>query len=166
MRPEPNGLPGVLPSNVGLPELSPTWSSTSIFQMRRYKILLPRLRLMGAPRCFWGPLIVLPCLVIFEFFRRPALLSLPLGFRLLTLLLSQVEARLQALRPFILTLLYPGAESGIFVLLLTLSFRQYIKIHRLISSLLLLFCQFERLCPQAARSSLSIYALQSELLGF
>ena len=34
----------------------------------------------------------------------------------------QVEAHLQAPRLFILTLLYPGAEPGIFVLLLTLTF--------------------------------------------
>ena len=127
--------------------------------------MLPRLRLMGAPRCFRGPLIVLPYLVIFRFFRRPALLPRQLGFRLLTLLLPQVEARLQALRPFILTLLYPGVKSRIFVLLLTLAFHQYIMIHRLISLILLLFCRFERLSPQAARSSLSSYALQSELLG-
>ena len=120
---------------------------------------------MGALRCFRGPLIVLLCLVIFGFFRRPALLPCPLGFCLLTLLLPQVEARLQALRPFILTLLYPGAEPRIFVLLLTLDFCQYIKIHRLISSLLLLFYKFERLGPRATRSSLSSYALQSELSG-
>ena len=120
---------------------------------------------MGASRCFRGPLIVLPYLVIFGFFQRPALLPRPLGFRLLTLLLPQVKARLQALRPFILTLLYPGAELEIFVLLLTLAFRQYIKIHRLISSLLLLFCRFEWLGPRAVRSSLISYALQSELLG-
>ena len=48
----------------------------------------------GGPRCFRGPLIVLPCLVIFGFFWRPALLPRPLGFRLLTLLFPQVEARL------------------------------------------------------------------------
>ena len=34
-RPTHNGLPGGLPSNVELPELSLTWSSTSIFPMRR-----------------------------------------------------------------------------------------------------------------------------------
>ena len=70
-----------------------------------------------------------------------------LGLRLLTPLVSQVEVRHQASRPFILTLLYLSAEPGIFVLLLTLAFRQYIKIHRLILSLLLLFCRFERLGP-------------------
>ena len=97
----------------------------------------------------------------------PGLVLLPhlLGLRLLTPLLSQVEVRHQASRPFIVTLLYPGAEPGIFVLLLTLAFRQYIKIHRLILSLLLLFRRFERLGPWAARSSLSSYALQSELPG-
>ena len=95
---------------------------------------------MGAPRCFRGPLIMLPYLVIFGFFRKLALLPRSLVFRLLTLLLLQVEVGLQALRPFILTLLYPSAEPGIFVLLLTLDFHQYIKIHRLISSLLLMFC--------------------------
>ena len=44
--------------------------------------------------------------------------SAPLaGAPLLTPLLSQVEARLQVPRLFILTLLYPGVEPGIFVFL-------------------------------------------------
>ena len=51
-RPIPNGLPGSLPFNIGLPELSQTWSSTSSFLMRSLKDLLLRLRLMRAPRCF------------------------------------------------------------------------------------------------------------------
>ena len=66
-RPVSNGLPGGLPLNVGLPELSQTQSSTFSFLMRRLKDLLPRLRLMWAPRCFQGPLIVLPCLAILGF---------------------------------------------------------------------------------------------------
>ena len=48
------------------------------------KNLLLRLRLMGLLRCFQGPLIVLPCLMIFRFLRRPALLLCPLEPRLLT----------------------------------------------------------------------------------
>ena len=55
----PNGPLGGLPFNVGLPKLSQTWSSTSSFLTRRLKDLLPRLRLMQAPTCFQGPLIVL-----------------------------------------------------------------------------------------------------------
>ena len=43
---------------------------------------------MRAPRCFLEPLIVPPCLMIFEFLRRPALLPFPLGLCLLTHLLS------------------------------------------------------------------------------
>ena len=55
MRHVPNGLLGGVPFNVGLLEHSQTWSSTSSFLMRRLKDLLPRLRLMQAPRCFQGP---------------------------------------------------------------------------------------------------------------
>ena len=68
-----------------------------------------------ALRCFLGPLVVLPCLLIFGFLRRPALLPCLLGLRLLTPLLPQVGARPQAPKLFILTFLYPGAEPGIFV---------------------------------------------------
>ena len=120
---------------------------------------------MWASRCYLGPLIVFPCRVIFGFLRGLVLLPLLLGLRLLTPLLPQAEVRRQASKPFILTLLYLGVEPEIFVLLLTLAFRQHIKIHRLILSLLLLFFRFERLGPRATRSSLSSYALQSELLG-
>ena len=70
-------------------ELSQTWSSTSIFLMRRLKDLLPRLRLMQAPRCFQGPLIVLPCLAILEFLQGLVLLLCLLGLRLLTHSLPQ-----------------------------------------------------------------------------
>ena len=78
---------------------------------------------MRAPRCYLGPLIVFPCLVIFGFLRRLALLPRLLGLRLLTPLLPQVEVRRQVSRLFFfLTLSYPGAEPGIFVLLLTLTF--------------------------------------------
>ena len=69
-----------------------------------------------------GALIVLPSLMISGFFRRPALLPDPLGLRLLTPLFQQVGAQLQAPRLFILTLLYPGVEPGIFVSFLTLTF--------------------------------------------
>ena len=62
--------------------------------------LLSTLRLMRAPRCFQGPLIVLPCLVIFGFLQRLALLPCLLGLRLLSPLLPQVEARRQASRLF------------------------------------------------------------------
>ena len=68
-----------------------------------------------APRCFLGPMVVLPCLLIFGFLRRLALFPCLLGLRLLTPLLPQVGARPQAPRLFILTLLYPSAEPGIFV---------------------------------------------------
>ena len=84
---------------------------------------------MRALRCYLGPLIMLPYLVIFGFLRGLVLLLCLLGLCLLTPLLPQAEVRRQASRPFIITLLYPGAEPGIFVLLLTLDFRQYIKIH-------------------------------------
>ena len=60
-------LPGGLPFNVGPLELSQTWSSTSSFLMRRLADLLLRVRLRQAPRCFQGPLIVLPCLAILGF---------------------------------------------------------------------------------------------------
>ena len=85
--------------------------------------MLLRLGLMWAPRCFRGPLIVLPYLMILGILWWSALLPRPLGLRLLTPLLSQVVARLQVPKLFILTLLYPSAEPGIFVLLLTLIFR-------------------------------------------
>ena len=100
---------------------------------------------MRASRCYLGPLIVLPFLVIFGFLRGLVLLPHLLGLRLLTPLLPQVEVRRQASRPFIITLLYPRAEPGIFVLLLTLAFRQYIKIYLLILSLLYCFVDFSGL---------------------
>ena len=62
-----NKLSGGLPFNVGLPEISQTWSTTSSFLIRRLNDMLSSLRLMRAPRCFQGPLIVLPCLMIHEF---------------------------------------------------------------------------------------------------
>ena len=100
MRLAPNGLPGGLPFNVGLPELSHTWSIISSFLMRRLKDLLPRLSLNWAPRCFQGPLIVLPYLAILEFLRGLALLLRLLGLRLLTPLLLQIEAQRKAFRLF------------------------------------------------------------------
>ena len=83
-----------------------------MFLMRRLKDLLPMLRLIRAPRCFKGPLIVLPCLAILGFLRGLALLLLLLGLRLLTPLLSQVEAQRQAFRLFFFFffLVYPGME--------------------------------------------------------
>ena len=71
---------------------------TSSFLMRRLKDLLPRMRLMRAPRCFQGPLIVLPFLAILEFLRGLALLLSLLGLRLLTPLLPQVGAQRQVFR--------------------------------------------------------------------
>ena len=96
----PNGPPSGLPFNIGLPELSQTWSSTSIFLMRRLKDLFPRLRLMQVPRCFQGPLIVLPCLAILGFLRGLVLLLHLLGLRLLTPPHPQVGAQHQAFRFF------------------------------------------------------------------
>ena len=90
--------------------------------IRRLKDLLPRLRLMRAPRCFQGPLIVLPCLVILGFLRGLALLHCLLGLCLLTPLLPKVGARSQASRLFFfLTLSYLGAEPEFFVMLLILT---------------------------------------------
>ena len=107
------GLLGGLPFNVRLPELSQTWSSTSSFLMRRLKDPLPRLRLMRAPRCFQGPLIVLPCLAILGFHRGLALMLRLLGLRLLAPLLPQVGAQSQAFRLcFFFFLVYPSAEPG------------------------------------------------------
>ena len=60
--------------------------------------------------------------MILGFLRRLALLPRPLGLRLLTPLLPRVEARLQAPRLFILTLLYSGVEPRIFVLPMILAF--------------------------------------------
>ena len=99
-RSTPNGLPGGLPFNVRLSELSQTLSSTSRFSMRRLKDLLLRLRLMLALRCFQGPLIVLPCQVVLGFLRGLALLSRLLGLHLLTPLLPQIGARCKASRLF------------------------------------------------------------------
>ena len=62
--------------------------------------MLQRLRLMRVPRCFQGPLIVLPCLAILGFLRGLAFLPRLLGLRLLTPLLPQVGARRQASRFF------------------------------------------------------------------
>ena len=58
---------------------------------------------MRAPRCFQGPLIVLPCLEILRFLRGLVLLLLLLGLlllghRLLTPLLPKVGAQRQAFR--------------------------------------------------------------------
>ena len=100
MRPVPNELPGSLPFNVGLPELSQTWSSTFSFLMRRLKDLLPRLRFRWAPRCFQGPLILLPCLVILGFLQGLVPLLRLLGLCFFTPLLPQAEAQRQAFRLF------------------------------------------------------------------
>ena len=56
---------------------------------------------MRAPRCFQGPLIVLPCLAILGFLPGLALLLCLQGLCLLTPLLPQVGARRQASRLFI-----------------------------------------------------------------
>ena len=108
---------------------------------------------MRAPRCFRGPLIVLPCLVILWFLWRLALLPC-LGLRLFTPLLPRVEARLQAPRLFILTLLYLGAEPRIFVLPMILAFSLIYKDSSInfiagFFFFFFVFCQFELLdsCP-------------------
>ena len=53
---------------------------------------------MRAPRCFKGPLIVLPCLAILRFLWGLALLLRLLRLSLLTPLLPQVKAQRQAFR--------------------------------------------------------------------
>ena len=53
---------------------------------------------MRAPRCFQGPLIVLPYLAILGFLRGPVLLLRLLGLRFFTPLLPQVGAQRQAFR--------------------------------------------------------------------
>ena len=69
------------------------------------------LRLMRAPGCFQGPLIVIPCLAILGFLRGLALLLSLLGLSLLTPLLSQVGAQRQAFRLFFFFFfLYHGVE--------------------------------------------------------
>ena len=68
------------------------------------------LRLMRAPGCFQGPLIVIPCLAILGFLRGLALLLSLLGLSLLTPLLSQVGAQRQAFRLSLFFLLYHGVE--------------------------------------------------------
>ena len=78
--------------------------------------MLPRMRLMRAPRCFQGPLIVLPCLAILEFLRGLALLFHLLGLRLLIPLLPQVGDQRPDFRLslffFFFFWVYPGAELG------------------------------------------------------
>ena len=83
--------------------------------MRRLKDLLPRLRLMRAPWCFQGPLIVLQCLAILGFLRGLTLLPRLLRLHLLTTLLPQVGARRQSSSLFFfffffnLVVSWPGA---------------------------------------------------------
>ena len=84
----------------------------------------------------------------------------PLGLRLLTPLLSQVGARPQAPGLFILTLLYPSMEPGIFVFLFYLDFSLIYK-DSLINFYRSFYCFANLSClgSLAMRPSLSSYAL-------
>ena len=81
-------------------------------------------RLMRTPRCFQGPLIVLPCLAILGFLRGLALLLRLLGLRLLTPLLPQVGAQCQVfkLSPFSFFFFCVSQRGAwVFILLLILT---------------------------------------------
>ena len=67
---------------------------------------------MQAPRCFQGPLIVLPCRAILRFLRGLVLLLRLLRLRLLTPSLPQAGAQRQALGSFFFFFVHPGAEPG------------------------------------------------------